>query len=324
MPIITLGVIGGAITLLLGTLGSLWLRRTSDVTDIQIAPGVRMPLILNGITKDHGIWLALGGRGIDSAFLYGDEHQKQVGAAIAESGVPREEIFLVTKVNCCPTMRCSTFCRIPPFNNSAGPMAVHNASEMLLHSLSTLKQSYADLVLLHFPCTDFRDTLSMWEELIEARQRGWTRAIGVSNFNASLLQKLLKASKVKPAVVQNAFSVAGHPPTHLGTKGPCEEGSPLYGSDDATLALCRRKKIAFSAYSPLGSIAKVGVISQPSVARIADAHGKSRAQVALKWLTQQKIAAVTSTSRPKHVMEALDLGSFSLTKREMGELGAAV
>ncbi len=88
-------------------------------------------------------------------------------------------------------------------------------------------------------------------------------------------------------------------------------------------ALCRRHGIAFSAYSPLGSISKVSVLSQPSVATAAAAHGKSRAQVALKWLTQQQIAAVTSTSRPKHAMEALDLGSFRLTRREMRELGAA-
>ncbi len=226
-------IVGGAVTLLLGTLG--WLRRTPPAANsIQIAPGVRMPLVLNGITKDHGVWLALGGRGIDSAFLYGDAQQQQVGAAIAESGVPRSEIFLLTKVNCCPTLRCSTFCRKPPFDNSASPMAVHNATEMLNHSLSMLNQSYADLTLLHFPCAEFRDTLQMWEALVDARDRGWTRAIGVSNFNASLLQRLLKASKVKPAVVQNAWSVAGHPPSHLGRAGPCEEGSPLYGSDDNT------------------------------------------------------------------------------------------
>lgn len=78
-----------------------------------------------------------------------------------------------------------------------------------------------------------------------------TSAVGVSNFNASLLRRLLRVARVKPAVVQNAFSVAGHPPAHEGAASPCQEGAPLYGSDMETLALCRKKKIAFSAYSPL-------------------------------------------------------------------------
>lgn len=295
--------------------------KLSDV--IEIAKGVQMPLVFNGISEDHGVWLALGGRGIDTSFLYGDEQQEQVGRAIAESGVAREEIFLITKVACCPTPRCSSFCKDPPFPNNASAMAVHNATEQLEHSLAVLQQPYADLVLMHFPCSDFRDTLAMWEDLIAARDRGWTRAIGVSNFNKTLLKRLLKASKVKPAVVQNAFSVAGHPPSHLGAAGPCEEGAPLYGSDLETFDYCRRQRIAFSAYSPLGGISKVDVLTQPAVQQAAQAHGKSAAQIALKYLVQQKIAAVTATTKPKHMMQALDLHGFDLTRREMRALRAA-
>ena len=288
---------------------SLLLRPSPPPSTIEIATGVHMPLLFQGITKDHGVWLSLGGRGIDTAFLYGDEQQAEVGRAMAESiesGVPREEIFLLTKVNCCPTRRCSSFCKEPPFANSADAMAVHNATAQLEHSLHLLQQPYADAVLMHFPCADFRDTLDMWRQLEAVKARGWARAIGVSNFNASLLARLLKEARVKPALVQNAFSVAGHPPTHLGRAGPCEEGSPLYGSDDETLRFCRRRRIAFSAYSPLGGISKVEVLSQPAVVSAAAAHGKSPAQVALRWLTQQRIAAVTTSSSPRHAMEALE------------------
>lgn len=300
-------------------------RAASSVNYVEIAPGVRMPLLLNGITKDHGVWLAMGGRGIDTAFLYGDEQQAQVGTAIAESDVPRESIFLVTKVSCCPTARCAKFCAKPPFPNSAGEFAVLNATAMLEHSLQQLRQPYADLVLLHFPCEDFRDTAAMWEQLEEAHARGWARAIGVSNFNATLLRRLLKVAKIKPAVVQNALSVAGHPPAHRGAAGPCQEGDPLYGSDMETLRFARRHRIAFSAYSPLGSISKVGVLDHPTVRRIAAANGRSAAQVALQWCAQQRIAAVTSTSNPRHVAEALDLDSqhWKLTRREMRTLTAA-
>ena len=244
-------IVGGVLAAVAALLRLHHGARQKPADTIEIARGVRMPLILNGITKDHGVWLALGGRGIDTAFLYGDEQQKQVGTAIAESGVPRDEIFLLTKVNCCPTARCGAFCREPPFPNSARPIAVHNATEMLEHSLSMLGQRYADLVLMHFPCDDFRDTVDTWEQLEAAHARGQARAIGVSNFNATLLKRLLRVVRVKPALVQNAFSVAGHPPAHLGAAGLCREGDPLYGSDDATLRVCREHKIAFSAYSPL-------------------------------------------------------------------------
>lgn len=319
-------IIGSAIAALLAVLAALKQYRAAPVVaeSILIAPGVAMPLLSNGITKDHGVWLALGGRGIDTAFLYGDDQQRQVGEAIASSGIPRDEIFLTTKVNCCPTLRCGSFCKDPPFPNDAGEFAVQNATEMLEHSLAMLRQPYADLVLLHFPCADFRDTLASWEQLEAAKARGWARAIGVSNFNASLLKRLLRASKTKPAVVQNAFSVAGHPPAHRGAAAFCREGDPLYGSDDETLAFCRRKKIAFSAYSPLGHISKVNVLHQPKLLGVAAAHGKSAAQVALRWLVQQRIAAVTASSSPKHILEALGVWDFALTKREARVLDALI
>ena len=73
----------------------------------------------------------------------------------------------------------------------------------------------------------------------------------------------------------------------------------------------------------IGSISKVRVLDQPAVRAAALAHGKTAAQVALKWCVQQRIAAVTSTSNPKHVLEALDLASFTLTRRQMRALTAA-
>ena len=124
--------------------------------------------------------------------------------------------------------------------------------------------------------------------------------------------------------MQNAFSVAGHPPAHHGSAGTCREGDPYFGSDWDTLSFCRRKRIAFSAYSPLGSISKVDVLHQPAVLAAAAAHGKSPAQIAVKYLTQQRIAAVTASSNPKHVSEVLNLSSFTLTRREMRALKEAV
>ncbi|EOD04990.1 hypothetical protein EMIHUDRAFT_439044 [Emiliania huxleyi CCMP1516] len=298
-------------------------KRPASSSSVEIAPGVRMPLVLNGMSTDHGLWLASGGRGIDTAFLYGDELQRHVASGIAASGVEREEVFVTIKVNCCPTDRCSRFCAHPPRPTSAPPMSVYNGSEMLEHSLAMTGQRYVDLALLHFPCSSWDDTLAMYRDLEAARDRGLARAIGVSNFNASALKRLLRHARTKPAVVQNALSVAGHPAPHRGEGTACSEGAPLYGSDDATLRFARRHRITFAAYSPLGSISRVDVLGHPVVREVAAAHGKTPAQVALKWLVQQGIAAVTNTARPKHAAEALDLGSFTLSAREMRALSKA-
>ena len=119
-------------------------KRPASSSSVEIAPGVRMPLVFNGMSTDHGLWLASGGRGIDTAFLYGDELQRHVASGIAASGVEREEVFVTTKVNCCPTDRCSRFCAHPPRPTSAPPMSVHNGSEMLKHSLAMTGQRYVD------------------------------------------------------------------------------------------------------------------------------------------------------------------------------------
>ena len=98
---------------MLSWLSALFHRR-SEPTTIEISPGVHMPLIFNGISNNPGMWLGRGGRGIDTAFLYGDDQQRRVGRAIAESGLPRSEIFLTTKVNCTLLMRqreCSSHTR---------------------------------------------------------------------------------------------------------------------------------------------------------------------------------------------------------------------
>ena len=117
---------------------------------LVIAPGVSMPLLANGISRNHSVWLASGGRHIDTAFWYGDVQQAAVGEAIAASGVPRGELFITTKVACCPTERCSSFCDAPP--NPVGASTT-NVTEQLEHSLGLLGLQQADLVLLHNPCS---------------------------------------------------------------------------------------------------------------------------------------------------------------------------
>merc|ERR1719468_115045 len=144
-----------------------------------------------------------------------------------------------------------------------------------------------------------------------AFSQGKARAIGVSNFNASMLEALTRQSKIKPAVTQNAYSVGNHRSSHL-------------GSDDATLEYCRRNGITFSAWGPLGGTTghKTGILNNTVVKAIADAHNRSAAQVALRWTIQQGIVPVTSGENPKHLLEDLDVFDFQLTTDEMQRLAA--
>ena len=127
--------IAGAAVALISALGALGFVRRGPARHIEIAPGVRMPLVANGISKNHSVWLSSGGRHVDTAFLYGDEQQTLAGAAIVASGLPREELFVTTKVTCCPTDRCTStgypFCEAPP--NPVG-VGTHNGTEQLMRN----------------------------------------------------------------------------------------------------------------------------------------------------------------------------------------------
>ena len=304
-----------------------WWRMTAPFSPVavamgtvEISPGVHMPLLANGIARDHTVWLQNGGRHIDTAYLYGDDQQRKVGGAIRifRDEVPRGQIFVTTKVTCCPSDRCSHFCDKPP--NSVGLRATANVTEQIHHSLALLGVEYVDLLLLHFPCSRFEDTARAYAQLEAIHASGRARAIGVSNLNASALKALLAVAKVKPAVNQVGLSIAGHPASHDGKAAGCEEGSRRYGSDLDTVSFGRRHGVTTMAYSPLGRISHVDVLGQRRVQKAAERHKKTSAQVALRWLTQQGIAAVTATSNSQHAAEALDSSSFDLTWWEMRAL----
>ena len=152
----------------------------------------------------------------------------------------------------------------------------------------------------------------------------------MSNFNASLLRRLVKIAAIQPAVNQVGFSIAGHPAAHGGenaTRYGCLEGSRLYGADDATLRLATARGITTQAYSPLGAISNVDVLGRREVQRVAAAHSReggarnwTAAQVAFAWLLQQGMGAVTATTDARHAAEALDAAELRLTRREMRSL----
>lgn len=157
----------------------------------QVAPGVMMPVISIGtggteISKSTSIvhdWLELGGRGIDTAWIYKD--QRQVAQAIADFGINRNELFITTKIPGCV-----------------------DAKQFVDADLQQLNTTYVDLLLIHFPGGG--DCKKTWAALEDYHSRGVARAIGVSNFKRSDLEPLVAVAKVVPAVNQIQHNVLEH------------------------------------------------------------------------------------------------------------------
>jgi diketogulonate reductase-like aldo/keto reductase len=269
---------------------------------IDIAPGVSMPMAsLGGVLSrpsNYSAWLspAVGGKALDTALSYGTAVQTAVGAALASSGLARREVFLTTKIPCCPdgvAQHTQFSCDDP----GAG-----NATLALERDLRELGVAVVDLALLHWPCTDMAQSIAAYRALEAFQRAGKARAIGVSNFNSSQLAALLAAATVPPAVNQCEFSIGDH--------------------DDATLAFCARHGITYEAYSPLGGLSHVDVLGDADVLAIAAAHGVSAAQVALRWVVQQGVPFVTAATNATYMAEDLDLFGFALSDDEMRTLSA--
>lgn len=215
-----------------------------------------------------------GYRLIDTARIYVNE--RGVGKAIHESGIPREELFVTTKL----------------WNGDHGYDKAHQA---LQKSLKRLQLSQVDLYLIHWPVTKQR--LESWDALVDMRQQGLTRSIGVSNFTERHLKELFAHSDVRPAINQIEF----HP--------------LLYEEQKGTLELCKQEGIIVEAYSPLAS----GGMFQDSkvLGEIAKRHSKTNAQVVLRWSVQHGTIPIPRSQSREHVQENLDIFDFELTQDEM-------
>ena len=282
----------------------------ADASTVEISPNVYMPLLNLGnynFSTNVSLWLELGGRGVDTAYSYGDDVQRDAGAAIAAAiaagTVTREQVFVTTKVPCCPD----------DFSTS-GACAHHSGhfpAEDAAKDLELLGLEYADLILMHWPCQTMEETLASYASLESVVADGKARAIGVSNFNATVLAGVLAMATVKPAINQCAFSVGNHKPTETAT-----------GEDDVTRAACAAAGVTYSAYSPLGGLSDVDVLHDPAVLAIAASHNRTAAQVALRWVVQQQVVAVSASTEEKYDVGDLEIFDFELTADEMATLTA--
>jgi len=277
---------------------------------VEIAPGVHMPLLNFGLQKNHSMAIALGARGLDTANVYDlqSPQQHEVGQAVraaVAAGIPRSELFVTSKIECCPggafmgKIKGKLLCAVRG-----------NAAKNIAYDFAKLGLDYVDLMLLHWPCDDLADSVRTYKALEGLVQDGRARAIGVSNFNASALAAFLPQIHLKPAVNQCGYSIAGHT-------------LDAWGRDDATRMACEAHNITYSAYSPLGGWAKGGtghVLDDPTVKAVAGAHNTTAAAVALRWVTQQGVVAVTSSDKASHVEDDLDSFALELTPEEMSRL----
>ena len=220
--------------------------------------------------------LSVGYRHIDTAALYGNE--EDVGRAVRESGVPRSEVFVVTKL----------------WNSDQGYASAIKACNA---SLAKLKLDYIDLYLIHWPESGRR--MDSWRALVELKKQGKCRSIGVSNYTIAHLKELLAGSDVKPAVNQVEFSPF------------------LYQRD--LLQFCRQHGMQLEAYCPLTRGEK---LKDSTVGGIARRHGKTPAQVLLRWALQHEVVVIPKSGNPARITENAGLFDFTLDERDMSALDA--
>ncbi|HEX3289102.1 MAG TPA: aldo/keto reductase [Mycobacterium sp.] len=220
--------------------------------------------------------LEAGYRSIDTAAAYGNE--AAVGRAIASSGVPREELFVTTKL-------------------ATEDQGFQSSQDSLKASLERLGLDYVDLYLIHWPAGEQGKYVDSWGGLMSCKGADLTRSIGVANFNEEHLSNIIDLSFVTPVVNQI-------------------ELHPLL-NQSALRAVNADRGIVTEAYSPLG----VGrLLDNPTIVSVAEAHGKTAAQVLIRWSIQLGNVVIPRSSSPERVKLNLEVFDFELTDDEMATL----
>ena len=265
----------------------------SQVPVFELGGGVQIPAIGFGVyqtppeetTDAVTAALETGYRHIDTAAAYGNE--REVGKAIASSGLARDDVFIETKIWPTDYGYEST---LHAFDKATGKLGVDTI----------------DLLILHQPAVDaFDRTLEAYRALEKLRADGGVRAIGISNFTPPLLERLLETAEVTPAINQ----IELHP---YFTQVPSRDANA-------------RRGILTQAWSPIGGITKYYdggapgrvAFEDPELLDIASAHGKTAAQVMLRWHLQQGRQVIPKSTNPGRIAENFDVFDFELTVKEL-------
>lgn len=263
-------------------------KTAANVPMIQLNNGVLMPQFGLGtfmqpsdvICKQSCLTaLKAGYRHIDTAHAYNDE--RGVGEAVKESGIPREEIWITSKL----------------WPTEYGEGKTLKAIDEMLARLQT---DYIDLLYVHQPIGDF---VGAWKDMEKAVAMGKVRALGISNFDASdeVFNKIMNESTVKPAVLQ----IECHP---YAQRLAMREKVKPYG-------------IHITCWFPLGGAMSNGaLLKDPTIMKIAESHGKTAAQVILRWHIQEGFSAIPGATNPDYIEENILIFDFELTDGEMAQM----
>lgn len=220
-----------------------------------------------------------GYRYFDTASLY--ETERVLGQAVKESGIPREEFFIVSKL----------------WIDERG---AENAKKALERSLDRLQMDYLDLYLIHWPRgkewdTDWKEVdKATWKAMEELQEAGKIKGLGLSNFLPHHLDCILESCHVKPVVDQL-------------------EIHPGYSQEVAT-AYCKEKDIQVQGWSPLG---RSRVLGSPVLSRLAEKYSKSTAQICLRFLVQKEIIPLVKASSMERMKQNQNVFDFEISKEDM-------
>jgi len=257
----------------------------SVVPTVTLNNGVQMPLLGFGVFQIADLAeceravtdaLSVGYRLLDTAASYGNE--AAVGNAIKRSSVPREELFITTKL----------------WLADAGYDKTRRAFD---RSMQRLQLETLDLYLIHQP---IGDVYGAWRAMEELYREGRIRAIGVSNFHPDRVMDFLMHHEVKPAVNQ----IETHP----------------FHQQVETQTFLQENGIQMQSWGPFAE-GKNNIFHNAVLQSIAEKHGKSIAQVVLRWLTQRGVVAIPKSVRRERMAENFNVFDFDLTADEMRAIG---
>jgi 2,5-diketo-D-gluconate reductase A len=222
--------------------------------------------------------ISAGYRAIDTASMY--QNEDGVGQGVRDSDIPREQIFVTTKLA----------------NDDQGydrTLAAFDASA------KRLDIDHVDLYLIHWPHPQAKLYVETWKALVRLQEEGRAKSIGVSNFTAHNLERIIDATGVKPALNQ----IELHPRfQQVELKAWLEEND-----------------IAVESWSPLG---QAQILKDPVIARIAEKHGREPAQIVIRWHLDQGIITIPKAADRVHMVGNLAVGGFTLDDDDMKAIGA--